>query len=163
MTKKTIGQCYYLGKAYPIYLEVEPEILKTKIAWHNEVFTCSVPSVLEEIDFQGLIKTFYVREARKLIGQRLKNYQHSIKVKYKSFSIEDSSVKWGSCSSKRMLTFHWKLMAFPIEVIDYVVVHELCHLLHMNHDRSFWRLVGKIYPDYKKAMAILGTDKRRDI
>jgi hypothetical protein len=163
MTKQITEQCHYLGKPYPIYLEVDPKIVKTDIAWDNEAFICSVPSGVEKIDFAGLIKSFYVREGRKLIGQRLKHYQHCFKVKYKSFSIEDSLIKWGSCSSKRILTFHWKLMFFPIEVIDYVVVHELCHLIHMNHDRSFWRLVGKIYPDYKEAMAMLGTKKRRDI
>jgi predicted metal-dependent hydrolase len=43
----------------------------------------------------------------------------------------------------------------PIEIIDYVVVHELCHLIHMNHDRSFWRLVGSVLPDYKKRQGIL--------
>ncbi|WP_207650414.1 M48 metallopeptidase family protein [Geosporobacter subterraneus] len=47
--------------------------------------------------------------------------------------------------------------------MDYVVIHELYHLVHMNHDRSFWRLAGKIYPNYKEAMTILGTEKTRDM
>lgn len=73
-----------------------------------------------------------------------------LKVKPKTIEVVESITKWGSCSSSKKLTFNYRLAMAPIEVIDYVIIHELCHLIHMNHDRSFWRRVGSIMPDYKK-------------
>ncbi|MBK5251549.1 MAG: M48 family metallopeptidase [Peptostreptococcaceae bacterium] len=163
MKKQTNSQCYYLGKAYPLYTKVDASAKKTTVEWDGEAFICILPKDDEKTDIAGAIKLFYKRASRKLIEERLRFYQPGFKVKYRSFAIEDSLVKWGSCNSKRNLTFHWRLMAYPMDVIDYVVVHELCHLVHMNHDRSFWRLVGKVYPGYKEAMEILGTVKTRDI
>lgn len=153
---------YYLGKSYPLYVTVDTSTTKITIQWNGKAFMCTSPEA-GEIDFTDALKSFYVKEIRKLIGQRLKLYQTHFKVKYRSFTIENSCTKWGSCSSERYLTFNWKLIIFPLTVIDYIVVHELCHLIHMNHGRSFWRLVGKFYPEYKEAMAILGTEKTREI
>ncbi len=154
--------CYYLGMSYPVYTKVDPLIKKVTIEWDGKAFICTSPQE-GEIDIANALQTHYALPIGKLIGKRLKLYQSHFKVKYKSFSIENHPTKWGSCSSKRNLTFHWKLMMFPLSAIDYVVVHELCHLVHMNHDRSFWRLVGKVYPKYKEAMVILGTEKTRDM
>lgn len=162
MEKQSEIKCYYLGKTYPLYTKVDPTVKKITIQWSGKDFTCLSPQE-GEIDIANALQAFYMKEGRKLIEERLKIYQPHFKVKHKSFSIENHQNKWGSCSSKRHLTFHWKLIMFPLNVIDYVVVHELCHLIHMNHDRSFWRLVGKIYPRYKEVMDILGTEKSRDL
>lgn len=162
MTQQPQRHCYYLGELYPLLIAVDPLITKSTILWDGKAFICKTPEA-NKTDFIDELKSFYIKESRKLIGERLKRYQPQIKVKYKSFTIENNDSKWGSCSSKRQLTFHWKLMIFPLTVIDYVVVHELCHLMHMNHDRSFWRLVGKVFPNYKEAMAILGVEKVRGI
>lgn len=111
-------------------------------------------------DFKGdemkpLLKKFYIGSAKTVIGERLKHYQRELRVKYKSMEIMDSKTKWGTCSSDRQLTFNYRLVMAPIKAIDYVVVHELCHLDHMNHDRSFWRKVGGIMPDYKEQQEFL--------
>ncbi|MEG6521531.1 M48 family metallopeptidase [Desulfotomaculum sp. 1211_IL3151] len=162
MEQQPKNNCYYLGKLYPVYIKLDPSIKKITVQWDGKAFICTSP---QEGD-RGLtdaLQAFYTRESRKLIEKRLRLYQPSFKVKYKSFSIENHPNKWGSCSSNRHLTFHWRLILFPLDAIDYVVIHELCHLIHMNHDRSFWRLVGKICPNYKEAMAILGTEKTREV
>lgn len=162
MLKQTEVNCYYLGKTYPLFTRVDSSINKVSINFDGESFICVSPNS-GSIDISEDFKKFYIKECKKLISERLKLYQPNIKVKYKSFSIENEKNKWGSCNSSKHLTFNWKLILFPIEAIDYVVVHELCHLMHMNHDRSFWRLVGKIQPQYKEAMAILGSTKTRDL
>lgn len=110
-----------------------------------------------EEELQQDLKKFYFASCRKVIGERIKIYQKQLKVTPKSFIIEESRMKWGSCSSAKHLTFNYRLAMAPIEVIDYVVIHELCHLLHMNHDRSFWRRVGSVMPDYKAKEAFLAT------
>lgn len=65
-------------------------------------------------------------------------------------TIRSQKTRWGSCSSKGNLNFNWRLLMAPAEILDYVVVHELCHLLYLNHSRQFWQAVGNILPDYPK-------------
>ncbi|WP_183604608.1 M48 family metallopeptidase [Paenibacillus phyllosphaerae] len=109
----------------------------------------------DEDELRMSLKKFYFANCKQIISERLKIYQAQMKVKAKSFDIVESVTKWGSCSSDRKLTFNYRLAMAPVDVIDYVVVHELSHLTHMNHDRSFWRLVGSIMPDYKAKEAYL--------
>ncbi|UVI33548.1 M48 family metallopeptidase [Paenibacillus spongiae] len=110
---------------------------------------------LNEEELKRNLKRFYFASCKKMIGERISRYQVQLKVKPKSIEIVESATKWGSCSSDKKLTFNYRLAMAPIEVIDYVIIHELCHLLHMNHDRSFWRRVGSIMPDYKEKEAYL--------
>lgn len=141
---------YYQGKAYPMNFCLNQLVVKPKINWDGKNFICECNEISEKSAVDAL-NAFYKKSCRKLIDKRLRKYQLQFKVKYRSFKIDGSIKKWGSCTTDRHLTFNWRLILLPIEIIDYVVVHELCHLVHMNHDRSFWRLVGKVYPDYKKA------------
>jgi len=113
----------------------------------HELIDCSE---INEETLKRNLKKFYINSCKTIVGERIKTYQKQLKVKPKIIEIVESKAKWGSCSSDRKLTFNYRLAMAPIEVIDYVVIHELCHLLHMNHDRSFWRRVGSIMPDYKE-------------
>ena len=112
-------------------------------------------SDLDEEMLKRKLKKFYITSCKTIVEERIKTYQKKLKVKPKTIEIVASKVKWGSCSSDRNLTFNYRLAMAPVEVIDYVIIHELCHLLHMNHDRSFWRRVGSIMPDYKEKEAYL--------
>jgi predicted metal-dependent hydrolase len=112
-------------------------------------------SELKEEELNKNLKKFYFSSCKKIVGERIKIYQKQLGVKYKSIEIVESRTKWGSCSSDKKLTFNYRLAMAPLVVIDYVIIHELCHLLHMNHDRSFWRRVGSIMPDYKEKQEFL--------
>jgi hypothetical protein len=68
---------------------------------------------------------------------------------YSSITVRDQKTRWGSCSSRGTLSFNYRLIFAPPQVLDYVVVHELCHLTHMNHSRDFWNMVARIMPDYQ--------------
>lgn len=125
------GKFLYLGKYYSLH-----ELIET--------------AELSEEQLQLKLKKFYFSSCKKLIGERITRYQTQLRVKPKSIEIVESRTKWGSCSSDKKLTFNYRLTMAPVEVIDYVIIHELCHLLHMNHDRSFWRRVGSLMPDYKE-------------
>jgi len=107
-------------------------------------------SDLNEEQLNINLKKFYFASCKQIVAERIKIYEQQLKVKAKSVQIVESKTKWGSCSSDKKLTFNYRLAMAPIEVIDYVIIHELCHLTHMNHDRSFWRRVGSVMRDYKE-------------
>jgi len=96
------------------------------------------------------IENFYRKKAEEVIHDRLQFFNEYCNFKYKRVVLRNQKTRWGSCSSSGNLNFNWRLIMAPIEVIDYVVVHELCHLKQMNHSVKFWRLVEDIIPDYKE-------------
>lgn len=90
-------------------------------------------------------------QALQYIPERVKYYAPIVGVDYKRITIRNQKTRWGSCSSKGGLNFNCLLMLTPPEVIDYVVVHELCHRKEMNHSKAFWVEVEKVLPDYQSA------------
>lgn len=91
----------------------------------------------------------YKKAAMDYIPKRVAYYAGIMDVSYGKISIRDAKTRWGSCSSSGNLSFSWRLMLAPFSVLDYVVVHELCHRVHMNHSKEFWHLVEYYIPDYK--------------
>ncbi len=88
--------------------------------------------------------------ALEIIPVKVKHYADIMKVRYGRITIRNQKTRWGSCSGKGNLNFNCLLMLAPDEVVDYVVVHELCHLLEMNHSKAFWEHVEQVIPDYKR-------------
>jgi len=89
-------------------------------------------------------------KAKTIIPERVRYYAPKIGVTYNRITIRCQRTRWGSCSSKGNLNFNCLLALFPIEVIDSVVVHELCHRKHMNHSPQFYAEIEKVFPEYKK-------------
>lgn len=100
---------------------------------------------------------FTMDEIRKLAAQALisipekvKKYAPIVGVSYGRITIRNQRSRWGSCSGKGNLNFNCLLMLFPDDVIDYVVVHELCHRKHMNHSADFYAEVERVFPEYRR-------------
>ena len=91
-------------------------------------------------------------KALKYIPQRTAYFSKIVGVDYGRITIRNQRTRWGSCSSKGNLNFNCLLMLTPPEVIDYVVVHELCHRKEMNHSKAFWNEVEKVLPNYREAV-----------
>ncbi len=89
-------------------------------------------------------------KALEVIPKRVEYYAKIIGVTYGRITIRNQVSRWGSCSAKGNLNFNCLLMLCPLDVIDYVVVHELCHLKEMNHSKNFWNLVVSFCPEYKQ-------------
>lgn len=96
-----------------------------------------------------------IEKARERIAERAAYYAPILGVTYGRITIRDQKTRWGSCSSKGNLNFTWKLILAPPEILDYVVVHELCHRLEMNHSERFWNHVRRVLPDYQERRAWL--------
>ena len=88
-------------------------------------------------------------QARKLIAERVKHFAPIVGVTYGQIAIRTQHTRWGSCSSKGNLNFNCLLALVPPEVLDYVVVHELCHRKEMNHSELFWNAVARVIPNFK--------------
>lgn len=95
------------------------------------------------------------------IPGRVKHFASIMGVTYSRITIRNQKTRWGSCSAKGGLNFNCLLMLAPTEVIDYVIVHELCHRKEMNHSKRFWSEVSSVLPDYKKQEKWLKTDGHR--
>jgi len=96
------------------------------------------------------LKKFYKKETERIVRGLVEIYNENNKFKIKNIRIKNQKTRWGSCSSIGNLNFNWKLSMAPYEVIEYVVIHELCHRIQMNHSNLFWNEVKKLCPNYKK-------------
>lgn len=88
------------------------------------------------------------RAARTLVAERLTHFNQFYGAKFISISIRNQKSRWGSCAKNGKLNFNWKIALLPPEMADYIVVHELCHLLEFNHSGKFWDLVAKTVPNH---------------
>ena len=93
---------------------------------------------------------WYKNKALKKIIERVNHYADKAQLQYKAIKITSAGRSWGSCSAKGSLNINWRLLMAPPIILDYIVVHELVHLVERNHSKQFWNKVQKILPDYKE-------------
>jgi predicted metal-dependent hydrolase len=93
--------------------------------------------------------SWYKKEARALLEERLLLWSRKTGLRYSTMRLSGARTRWGSCTSRSVISLNWRLVMAPLSVLDYVVVHELVHTQVYNHTAEFWREVGKIIPDYK--------------
>ncbi|MBI4083035.1 MAG: M48 family metallopeptidase [Candidatus Lambdaproteobacteria bacterium] len=99
---------------------------------------------------QALVLAWYREEARRVIDERLARFRPLIGVEPVQVRVKEQRRRWGTCTARGALYFNWRLVLAPPEVLDYVVVHELCHLRVLNHSPEFWRLVAEVLPDHRE-------------
>lgn len=140
----------------PLYVsdnEIERLVI-SKSKWIDEHMlkvqsTIDERSKFEKITFEQVKEL--ADQAVEYIPKRVKYYAEKENFVYNKITIKNLVSRWGSCSTKGNLNFNCLLMLTPDYVIDYIVVHELCHLREMNHSEKFWAEVEKIMPDYQRA------------
>lgn len=122
-------------------------LLREKSGWiesHRRTETASEPPLMPE-DIQTL-----ACRAKEVIPERVAYFGAKMGVTYGKITIRNQTGRWGSCGTNGNLNFNCLLMLAPEAVLDYVVVHELAHRIHMDHSRAFWQEVEKILPDYRQ-------------
>lgn len=150
---------YIFGKKY--YKKLDFSLTK-KIGMYtrgeNLVFNpTSQPKIETDNDrkqwdkkFQKKLEDFLKNTATHYIIARTHQIAQKMELKFNKLSLRKQKTRWGSCSSQKNLNFNWQLVYFDPKIIDYVIIHELSHLVHMNHSKNFWNLVAKYDPEYKK-------------
>ena len=99
---------------------------------------------------QEAFRDYYIARGRERILQRVAYYAPKVGVTPRNFDVRDLGNRWASCSPNGNVAFHWKCMMAPPMIIDYIVVHELCHMRHLDHTEAFWNEVDKVMPNYRE-------------
>ena len=133
----------YLGNYYRLRLVENQE---TPLNFENGFFLSKEYLARAE----DIFIDWYKERAYEKISERVKWYAQKRGFKYNKINITNAQKRWGSCSCLNNLNFSWRLIMAPLSVIDYVVVHELVHLVEKNHSRAFWNKVKMLMTDYKK-------------
>jgi predicted metal-dependent hydrolase len=137
---------YFLGSRYRFNV-VKDRQPSTMISDTLKLITFHVTDLRR---YKQHMQEWYKQQTARIIADRLPMLANRFNVKYNKVSIKDQKSRWASCSKKGNLHFNLLLSAAPLNVIDYVMIHELMHLIEFDHSRRFWWLVNEADPDYKK-------------
>lgn len=150
INKKVI--CYdeflFLGKKY----KIEKINGLKKIELTNEVLL--VPQSNMDVSLKK-IKNWYISMANKVLLDRLNYFSDIMQIDYSTFKISNCKTRWGSCDSQRNIKLNYRLVMLPHNTIDFVIIHELAHILEFNHSKNFYKIIQTIMPNYKVQQRVL--------
>jgi predicted metal-dependent hydrolase len=138
---------YYLGELFPLEVFFEKNERKGLVFWGNRFYLNSADAAEKGIPY---FVSWYKKQARQHLRHRVDLYSSELKLRVKSIKITSAEKRWGSCSADDNLSFSFRLIMAPPDIIDYVVVHELMHIKEKNHSAAFWTLIEAFMPEYKK-------------
>lgn len=143
----------YLGKTYRLEIREGRPLVELKPGK-------LVLQVQSSEDAEAYLTAWYKKQARHVLLERTAYYSELTGLRLKSISITSARRRWGSCGPKNTLNFTWRLVMAPLDVIDYVTVHELVHIQFKDHSANFWNRVASILPEYKKSRKWLSDNQR---
>ncbi|MBS0308943.1 MAG: M48 family metallopeptidase [Proteobacteria bacterium] len=120
----------------------------------RELIVC-LPADASEQQLKDRVQGWLQMEAKRLFAERLPLYAQKLQVVYQSFALSSATTQWGSCTADGKIRLNWRLVHFPLALIDYVIAHELSHLREMNHSPRFWATVQSIFPEFESAKKAL--------
>lgn len=133
----------YLGNNYPLTIARD----KYALSFNGEAFELGT----DHGEASAIFKGWYKQKFREIALPRIDYFANRHNLKFNDVRLKAQKTLWGSCSNNNNLNFNYLLIMAPMNVIDYVIVHELSHTIHKNHSSDFWRLVEAILPEYKSA------------
>lgn len=117
-----------------------------KIQTSSEEMTIYMPSNTPSDKILPKLKVWYKKIAKNILEERIKYISNIIKITPKNIKINDTKGRWGACNNRGTISFNFRVVMLEPSIIDYVIIHELCHLVEMNHSRKFWNLVNSFLP-----------------
>lgn len=155
----------YRGLEYTLNIHKKHGIRKPEIGLQSEGINIVLPDnavVDDEGAFiKSLLRSWYIGQFEIIIRERIPKYASLVGVNPSKVTIREQKTRWGSCSAKGNINLNWKLIMAPPEVLDYVIVHELCHMRQMNHSKKFWDIVGNTLPEFSKSKKWLKANSAR--
>jgi predicted metal-dependent hydrolase len=138
----------YLGNVFELKICRNSNCKKARVKLEGKDILLDLPSNSNTDIIKNTLRQWYIEQFKNIATERINYYSAKIGVFPKKVTIREQKTRWGSCSSKGNINLNWKLIMAPLEVLDYVIVHELCHLIVMNHSGEFWKTVGTFSPQY---------------
>ncbi len=145
----TGSRLYYMGKSYYVNMIKDETAETITINFTHSKFHITIPLKYSDIELHNTIESFYKQKAIDKIIPLTKKWSKIMSVAPEHISFRYSKNRWGSCSSTNRISFNYHLIKLSSSLIEYVVIHELAHILHQNHSKDFWKLVHKHLKDYK--------------
>ncbi len=155
--QETAGKVLYLGNLCDTELTLNPEQKAPTVVLADNKFYITLTS--KEQNPSALCEDFLRRQALDFLTARAKELAAKMEVTFNNLTVKDQKSLWGSCSQKNNLNFSYRLIKMPRAVIDYLIIHELAHLVHFDHSEEFWATVEKFIPDYKQHRRWLNNNK----
>jgi len=138
----------YLGRNYLLQLFLNSNLTRLKVKLSDGILIILTPTK-DPVVLKKLMERWYRKETEKVILERIEYYKTKFSTGPAKIKIKEQKRRWGSCSSRGSIYFNWRIIMAPPLVIDYVIVHEMSHLIHRNHSPEFWKQVESILTDYK--------------
>ena len=138
---------FLLGSNYKLKLKKDSD---KKVKINKSFLEVYLPEDFLKDEIRNLICKWYINKATDYLNKRTNDFAKVMDVKPHSVIVKNYKSRWGACYSNGKITYNWKIIMAPRHIIDYLVVHELCHLIHFNHSSFFWNSVKEILPNYKE-------------
>jgi predicted metal-dependent hydrolase len=134
----------YLGRTYRLDVRDHDN---EQVTFDGKFLVCGP----RDADLKKLCRNWFIERAKLTIAPRVEFYAEHMGARYNTIMISDMKYRWGSCTPKKNLNFNWRLIKAPMHVLDYVIVHELAHLLEHNHSSRFWQHVRAQVPKFRES------------
>jgi predicted metal-dependent hydrolase len=136
----------YFGSEYLLKIKHSN---KDNVYLDNNIMIVEVRNNSKAAHIRNMLKNWYIDESKKYLIKTTNYYEILIGVSVNKLIFGKYKSKWGSCNSKKTISYDWRIIMAPLEVIHYLIIHELCHIKHLNHSNDFWKTVEKYMANYK--------------
>lgn len=151
------GKILYEGQLLPCQVELDETLKEPVFSLNEGILTIKINNPSQ--DLPALAEEWSRAQAQQILPQKVSAWAQKMGVEYNNIVIKDQKTLWGSCSQKKNLNFSYRLIKMPVSIIDYLIVHELAHLIHFDHSPEFWSCVEGYIPNYKEARKWLNTNR----
>ncbi len=139
----------YLGKEFELKICRSNNCKKAHVKLEGKNIVIVAPNIFNADSIKQTLRLWYIEQFKHIVSERINYYSSKIGVFPQKVTIREQKTRWGSCSNKGNINLNWKLIMAALEILDYVIVHELCHMIAMNHSEEFWKVVEAYSPQYK--------------
>lgn len=143
------NEIFFLGKRYKV---VETKGITNPYLTNDSLLIENATNFNKK---KKILKEWYLSNTETTLVPKLQKLSSEMNLRYESIQIIDSKAKWGMCDSTKSIYLNWKLLMLSPELVDYVIIHELSHLVELNHSDKFWNIVGSMIPNYKHYQEII--------
>lgn len=141
----------FLGKEYPLHLIYDYSLKHIEVSLNeNEGRFVIKANTEDEEKIKKSLEKWYRAKTMEIVLEKIKKYQDKFKDKVTEVKVKEQKRRWASCTYKNAILFNWRCSMAREDVVEYIVVHEMCHFDYKNHSKDFWDRVAEIIPDYKE-------------